>query len=93
MEGFGIVFLEANACGVPVIGGRSGGAPDAVQDGASGFLVDPNDVEEIAGRILLLLEDPDLRRRMGAAGREWASGFTWGSAAAKVWELSQQAAA
>src|SRR5207248_11117209 len=91
VEGFGIVFLEANACGVPVIGGRSGGTPDAVQDGVTGFLVDPNDVDEIAGRVTLLLENRGLRERMGSAGREWAAGFTWDAAAAKVWALSEQA--
>ena len=88
VEGFGIVFLEANACGVPVIGGNSGGTPDAIQHGVTGYLVDPNDVDEIADRILTLLGDPALRTRMGQAGREWAKKFTWEAAAQTVWDLS-----
>jgi phosphatidylinositol alpha-1,6-mannosyltransferase len=88
VEGFGIVFLEANACGVPVIGGNSGGTPDAIQHEVTGYLVDPNDVDEIAHRILTLLGDPALRKRMGQAGREWAKKFTWEAAAHTVWDLS-----
>ncbi|MGC8669517.1 MAG: glycosyltransferase family 4 protein [Chthonomonadales bacterium] len=88
VEGFGIVFLEANACGVPVIGGNSGGTPDAIRHGVTGYLVDPNDVNEIADRILTLLGDAALRARMGEAGREWAKQFTWEAAAKTVWDLS-----
>lgn len=88
VEGFGMVFLEANACGLPVIGGNSGGTPDAIRHGVTGYLVDPNNVDEIADRILALLRDPDLRKRMGEAGREWAKQFTWEAAAQTVWDLS-----
>jgi phosphatidylinositol alpha-1,6-mannosyltransferase len=66
IEGFGITFLEAGACGKPVIGGRSGGVPDAIADGTGGFLVDPENVEELADRIARLVLDPHLRERMGA---------------------------
>jgi len=69
-EGFGIVFLEANACGKPVIGGRSGGISDAVADGETGILVDPNNVNEIADAILKLLTDEKLAKEMGRKGRE-----------------------
>jgi phosphatidylinositol alpha-1,6-mannosyltransferase len=93
VEGFGIVFLEASACGTPVIGGNSGGAPDAIRDGVNGFLVEPNDVGQLADRVIFLLEDAALRERMGAAGREWAMQFRWDTAAARVWDLSVQAAA
>ncbi len=93
VEGFGIVFLEANACGLPVIGGNSGGTPDAIQDGATGFLVDPNSPDEIAEKTIMLLQDEGLRRRMGEAGREWAAQFTWEKAAQKVWDLSLRAVA
>ncbi len=69
-EGFGITFLEANACGKPVIGGRSGGVGDAVEDGVTGHLVDPADPDELARRIVQLLLDPESAARMGEAGRE-----------------------
>ena len=72
VEGLGIVYLEASACGVPVVGGSSGGAPDAVKDGITGFVVDGNDIAEIAERITHLLKDHQLRKSMGEAGREWA---------------------
>jgi phosphatidylinositol alpha-1,6-mannosyltransferase len=72
VEGLGIVYLEASACGIPVIGGASGGAPDAVRHGETGYVVDGNDVSEISERIIQLLEDRYLRESMGSAGRQWA---------------------
>jgi phosphatidylinositol alpha-1,6-mannosyltransferase len=69
-EGFGIVFVEAAACGVPAIAGRSGGADEAVLDGETGFVVEPRDVRSIRGAIERLLSDPDLRARLGATARE-----------------------
>jgi phosphatidylinositol alpha-1,6-mannosyltransferase len=78
VEGFGITFLEAGACGVPVIGGRSGGIPDAIQDGFSGFLVDPDDREGIADRLETLLTDDEVRMRLGIqARRRVLEQFTW----------------
>ena len=71
VEGLGIVFLEAGACWRPVVAGDSGGAPDAVHDGETGFVVDGRDLDELADRLCLLLRDPELRARMGRAGREW----------------------
>ncbi|HUE08635.1 MAG TPA: glycosyltransferase family 4 protein [Acidimicrobiales bacterium] len=69
-EGFGIVFLEAAAFGVPQIAGDSGGAPEAVLDGETGLVVeDPSDPGAVAGAIRTLLADPPLRRRMGRAAR------------------------
>jgi phosphatidylinositol alpha-1,6-mannosyltransferase len=77
-EGFGITFLEANACGKPVIGGRSGGVADAVADGKTGFLVDPENPDEIADRLILLLTRADLARKLGRQGRERIlRSFTW----------------
>ena len=70
VEGFGIVFLEANAFGKPVIGGRSGGVPDAIVDGKTGILVEPNNVGEIAHSLVLLLRDQSLAKRMGETGRQ-----------------------
>mgnify|MGYP003333826734 FL=1 len=72
VEGLGIVYLEASACGIPVVGGASGGAPDAVRHGETGYVVDGNDVGEISERIIQLLEDKYLRESMGSAGRQWA---------------------
>ena len=72
VEGLGIVYLEASACGLPVVGGNSGGAPDEVKEGITGFVVDGNNLAEIADRIITLLKDDDLRNDMGNAGRIWA---------------------
>jgi len=69
VEGFGISLVEASACGLAVVGGRSGGVPDAVRDGETGLLVDPDDPLAVAAGINRLLDDPELRRRFGAAGR------------------------
>jgi phosphatidylinositol alpha-1,6-mannosyltransferase len=72
-EGFGIVFLEAAACGVPQVAGDSGGAAEAVEDGVSGLVVrSPDDPREVAAAIERLLDDPAERARMGVAGRERA---------------------
>ncbi|WP_327366936.1 glycosyltransferase family 4 protein [Streptomyces sp. NBC_01217] len=71
VEGLGIVFLEASATGLPVVAGDSGGAPDAVLDGETGWVVHGGSPEESADRIVTLLRDPELRRRMGERGRAW----------------------
>ena len=68
-EGFGIALVEASACGLAVVGGRSGGVPDAVRDGETGILVDPDDPAAVAAGISGLLADAAARRRMGDAGR------------------------
>lgn len=69
VEGFGLVFLEASACGRAVIGARSGGIPDAIVEGETGLLVDPGDPSAFAAQATALLADPALRSRLGAAGR------------------------
>ena len=72
-EGFGIVFLEAAACGVPVLAGSSGGASEAVVDGVTGLVCDrPADADAVAASLLPLLADPVLARRLGRAARERA---------------------
>lgn len=71
-EGFGIVMIEAGACGKPVIGGMSGGMPDAVADGVTGLLVEPTDADQVADAVIRLMEDKGLAANMGAAGRERA---------------------
>lgn len=70
VEGFGIAYLEANACGKPVIGGRSGGVPDAVEEGVTGLLVSPENADEIAEGVVKILGNPELGRRLGEKGRE-----------------------
>ena len=69
-EGFGIVYLEANACGKPVIGGKSGGIPDAIIDGKTGLLVDPHSEKEIAQAVIKLLIDEEYRKKLGKNGLE-----------------------
>ena len=70
IEGFGITYLEANACEKPVIGGKTGGAKEAVLEGESGFLVNPEDYNEIAGTCVRLLSDHALSKEIGRKGRE-----------------------
>ncbi len=75
VEGFGIALLEASASGKPVVAGRSGGMPDAVREGETGLLVDPEDAESVARTIEALLEDPARGRALGAAGRRAVESF------------------
>ena len=72
-EGFGVVFVEAAAAGLPMVVGRSGGAEEAVEDGVTGCLVDGSSVEEVRGALGRLLEDEGLRKKMGAAAGERAA--------------------
>jgi len=71
VEGLGIVYLEASACGIAVIGGTSGGAPDAVIDGQTGLVVDGKSKSDVASAAVKLLKNPELAKQMGARGREW----------------------
>jgi phosphatidylinositol alpha-1,6-mannosyltransferase len=85
VEGLGIVYLEASATGLPVIAGRSGGAPDAVLAGQTGAVVDGTDVAAVADELVRLLTDRDLARQLGAAGRAWVeSEWSWDAAAAAL---------
>ncbi len=68
LEGFGLVFLEANACGLPVIGGRSGGVIDAIEDGVSGLLVEPGSIESITNTLIKLIDDQLYRDSLGQQG-------------------------
>jgi len=77
-EGFGLALLEASACGKPVIAGRSGGVPDAVQDGITGLLVNPVDSEAVAAAIIQVLREPGVANTMGENGRKWVeSEMNW----------------
>jgi phosphatidylinositol alpha-1,6-mannosyltransferase len=78
VEGFGIVFLEGSAAGKPVVGGRSGGAVEAIEEGVTGYLVDPDNADELVGVLRKLLLDPELREKLGAAGaRRVRAEFNW----------------
>ena len=91
-EGFGIVCIEAAACGVPVVAGRSGGLPDAVQDGVTGILVDPQDLGAAAEAFVSVLTDKALARRLGAAGRQAVlERFTWDHMASEARKLFGEA--
>ncbi|MEV6348820.1 glycosyltransferase family 4 protein [Actinoplanes sp. NPDC051851] len=88
VEGLGIVYLEASATGLPVVGGDSGGAPDAVREGETGYVVGGGDVPAIADRIAGLLADPERARAMGAAGRAWVEAeWRWEKQAARLTAL------
>jgi len=69
VEGFGIALVEASACGLPVVAGNSGGMPDAVRDGETGFLVPPEEPAAVVAAVCRLLDDRALAQRLGAAGR------------------------
>jgi len=88
VEGLGIVFLEASASGVPVVAGRSGGAPESVLDGETGLVVDGWDVGAIAAAVGDVLADPDRAARMGVAGRQWiVDNWQWRYKAQRLGEL------
>lgn len=87
-EGFGMVFLEANLFGKPVIGGKSGGQPDAIIDGVTGFLVNPENEDEISQALLKLLTNPSLADKLGQQGRERVlKEFQWPQQAQKIVQL------
>ncbi|MGW5732089.1 MULTISPECIES: glycosyltransferase family 4 protein [Streptomyces] len=88
VEGLGIVYLEASATGLPVVAGDSGGAPDAVLDGETGWVVRGGSPEAAADRIVTLLGDAELRQRMGERGREWVEErWRWDLLAERLKEL------
>lgn len=85
IEGFGISFLEASAAGLPVIAGRSGGVPDAVQDGVTGVLVDPDDVVQVEHALTGMLDHMPEAIEMGCQGRRWVEQeMSWGNVASRV---------
>ncbi|HEY1569734.1 MAG TPA: glycosyltransferase family 4 protein [Pseudonocardiaceae bacterium] len=77
VEAFGLVYLEASATGLPVVAGRSGGAPETVRDGVTGHVVDGRHPGELADVLADLLRDPERAAKMGQAGRQWAR-EAWG---------------
>jgi phosphatidylinositol alpha-1,6-mannosyltransferase len=88
VEGLGIVYLEASATGLPVVGGDSGGAPDAILEGETGYVVGGRDVAALAGRLVTLLTDPASARAMGEKGRAWVErDWNWNLVAARLRSL------
>lgn len=85
VEGLGIALLEASACGLPVVAGRSGGAPETVRDGVTGHVVDGRDPRALVDALAGLLTDPARAAAMGAAGRTWtAAEWTWDARAVRL---------
>jgi phosphatidyl-myo-inositol dimannoside synthase len=83
VEGLGMVFLEAAACGLPVVAGTSGGAPETVREGVTGHVVQPRSPAAVAAALVALLDDPARARAMGAAGRAWVEQrWSWTTIAA-----------
>jgi phosphatidylinositol alpha-1,6-mannosyltransferase len=72
VEAFGLVYLEASATGLPVVAGRSGGAPETVRDGGTGHVVDGRSLGELTDMLAGLLADPERAAKLGREGREWA---------------------
>jgi glycosyltransferase involved in cell wall biosynthesis len=91
VEGFGLVYLEAAAHGLPVVAHDVGGVSEAVIDGVTGLLVPPHRPVQLAAAFEKLIHDEPLRRRLGAAGREWASRNCWKESAEALfnphWEV------
>ncbi|PWH14494.1 MAG: hypothetical protein DDG59_12930 [Anaerolineae bacterium] len=89
-EGFGLVYLEAGAYGLPVIASRCGGVSEAVRHGETGFVFAQDDVDGMAQAALRLLTDEALNRRMGLANRRWAETLTWKRCAEQFWSIYQR---
>ena len=86
VEGFGLVYLEASASGLPILAHRTGGVESAVEAGVTGLLADPGDEAALVDAIRRLAGDADLRRRLGENGRRFASGFSWDACARATYE-------
>lgn len=91
IEGFGIVFLEAAAAGVPSVCGNTGGQPEAVLDMETGIVVDGEDLDAVASAVRNLATDPALRRRMGDRARAWAAEHAWEHVVERTREAIQHA--
>jgi phosphatidylinositol alpha-1,6-mannosyltransferase len=88
VEGLGIVYLEASATGLPVVGGDSGGAPDAILPGETGYVVGGRDTAALADRLIALLADPATAKAMGEKGRAWVErDWNWDVAASRLRSL------
>jgi phosphatidyl-myo-inositol dimannoside synthase len=91
VEGFGISLVEASACGIPVVAGRTGGIPDAVRQGETGLLVNPESLDEVCGAIRSLLDNPEESARMGQAGRRAVETYyNWDRVAADLSRIGHE---
>jgi glycosyltransferase involved in cell wall biosynthesis len=90
-EGIGGILLDAMDRALPLIASRVGGLPEIVRDGDNGLLIDPRSPDQLEQAILRLYQNPDLRRSMGARGREFSRDFTADAMAARYLELYRQA--
>jgi len=87
IEGFGIVFIEAAAVGIPSIAGEVGGQAEAVIDGKTGLVVDGDNQAQLQAALQSLISNSDLRKQMGVAGRYWAAENDWDRIAKKTYDL------
>jgi phosphatidylinositol alpha-1,6-mannosyltransferase len=91
VEGFGISLVEASACGLPVIGGRSGGIPDTIRHGETGLLVDPTNHREVAGAVDAVLSDTTLADALGTRGRRAVeTHFNWNRVTRDMIEIGEE---
>jgi len=86
VEGFGFVYLEASAHGLPIVSNRTGGVEDAVVDGQTGLLADPKNQSEITEQLVTLIEDRNIREAMGNAGIQWAAEHSWSKVAQALYQ-------
>ena len=91
-EGWGLTVIEANACGTPVIASDSDGLRDSVSSGRTGVLVPHGSVEDLAGAMKKLMDEPGSRNRLGRRAVEWAGGFNWDTTADKMLKAMKDAA-
>ena len=87
VEGYGIVFIEAAAAGIPSIAGNTGGQTEAVSHGRTGLIVDGTQEDQVTAAIGQLLDDPGLSKKMGNAGRSWARTQDWNLISRKTWQM------
>ncbi len=91
VEGFGIAALEASAMGLPVIAGRSGGAPETVVNGVTGIIIEPDDPKSLADALIRLLKNPEEARKMGEEGRKYVNHeYSAAKSAERFWEIMRQ---
>jgi glycosyltransferase involved in cell wall biosynthesis len=88
-ESFGIVNLEAMACGVPIVSTRIGGIPDVVEDGKNGLLTNPNDEKSLAEALIFLMENEEIAKKMGEYGEKKVKNYSWEKIADKTEKVYQ----